>query len=96
MDVAILRPEFSTFTKRSRNRSLQPRQDQFLPWNTNRNSEDIREYNNMNSYIEVKLYLRTNRDPDQLPIVPAGNVRLEDCLPLSNPKLSLQLFCPKL
>lgn len=50
----------------------------------------------MNSYIEVKLYSRTNRDPDQLPIVPAGNIRLEDCLPLLNPKLSLQLFCPKL
>ena len=36
----------------------------------------------MNTYIEQDLSVRANRDPDQLPIVPAGNIRLEDCLPL--------------
>lgn len=35
----------------------------------------------MNLYIEFNLYIKANRDPDQLPIVPAGNIHTRNCLP---------------
>lgn len=49
----------------------------------------------MNHYIEFKFYSKANRDPDQLPIVPADNILARICLPFLCTK-SPNIFCPKL